>query len=120
MAIIVTEGTSVSSNNVTVVTLFAKVEVGKTKKGLPKYQVFEAKGSAVKHPLDRNNAQIGVLLATARAQQSLTRKIARQAAGMVKCADDNTKQHAKIKAKSKKQKSLKKKDSRKALPAKAS
>jgi len=66
-------------NTVTIVTINAIMDG----------EIIEATGEAVRHPEDKHDPELGLLLAHARAFDSLARKLDRRAQGLVKMNDHN-------------------------------
>ena len=61
-------------------------------------EMIECKGTAIRHPHDKFDADTGVLLATARAYESLAKKLHIRANGLVKHNDDVARHKGIIKA----------------------
>ena len=79
----------VNAENVSVVKLAVEIENLRNGKFFGEHYLnFEVSGVAVKHPEDKNDPDVGIALATARALRKAAKRLDRMAWGQIKHKDD--------------------------------
>lgn len=77
------------TDSATIVSLQTDVPIGLDKHGELITQTYSANGVSKRHSTDKFNAEVAIKLAHSRALAALSKKLAKHANGLVKCADDN-------------------------------